>query len=85
MKSSTGLEDSMEYDQDKVGDVVLALLNLTLHDGSRAWKGFDFDVMDRLHAKGYILDPHNKNKSVVLTQEGLKRSEDLFEKHFGKK
>jgi len=85
MKSSTGLEDSMEYDQDKVDDVVLALLNLTLHDGARAWKGFDFDVMDRLYAKGYILDPHNKNKSVVLTQEGLKRSEDLFEKHFGKK
>ena len=85
MKSSTGLEDSMEYDQDKVDDVVLALLNLTLHDGARAWKGFDFGVMDRLYAKGYILDPHNKNKSVVLTQEGLKRSEDLFEKLFGKK
>jgi len=85
MKSSIGLEDSMEYDQDKVDEVVLALLNLTLHDGARAWKGFDFDVMDRLYAKGYILDPHNKNKSVVLTQEGLKRSEDLFEKLFGKK
>jgi hypothetical protein len=85
MKSSTGLEDSMEYDQDKVDDVVLALLNLTLHDGARAWKGFDFEVMDRLYAKGYILDPHNKNKSVVLTQEGLKRSEDLFEKLFVKK
>jgi len=85
MKSSTGLEDSMEYDQDKVDDVVLALLNLTLHDGARAWKGFDFGVMDRLYAKGYILDPHNKNKSVTLTQEGLKRAEDLFEKLFGKK
>jgi len=85
MKSSTGLEDSMEYDQDKVDDVVLALLNLTLHDGARAWKGFDFGVMDRLYAKGYILDPHNKNKSVILTQEGLKRSEDLFEKLFDKK
>jgi hypothetical protein len=85
MKSSTGLEDSMEYDQDKVDDVVLALLNLTLHDGARAWKGFDFEVMDRLYAKGYILDPHNKNKSVVLTQEGLKRSDDLFEKLFVKK
>jgi len=75
----------MEYDQDKVDDAVLALLNLTLHDGSRAWKGFDFDVMDRLHAKGYILDPHNKNKSVVLTQEGLKRSAVMFEALFGKR
>ena len=74
----------MEYDQDKVDDDALALLNLTLHDGARAWKGFAFDVLYRLHAKGYILDPHNKNKSVVLTQEGLKRSEDMFEKLFGK-
>jgi len=74
----------MEYDQDKVDDAVLALLYLTLHDGARAWKGFDFDSMDRLREKGYILDPRNKTKSVVLTEEGLKRSKLLFEKFFGK-
>ncbi len=26
---------------DRVDDCVLALLQLTLHDGARAWKGFD--------------------------------------------
>jgi hypothetical protein len=50
-----------------VDDAVLALLQLTLHDDARAWKGFDFEVMDRLFQKGFILDPVNKNKSVVLT------------------
>jgi len=31
----------MELDQDKIDDVVLALLYLGLHDGARAWKSFD--------------------------------------------
>lgn len=31
-----------------VDATVFALLQLTLHDGVRAWKGFDFEVMDRL-------------------------------------
>jgi hypothetical protein len=64
---------------------VLALLQLTLHDGARAWKGFDFEVMDRLFEKGYIYDPRGKAKSVVLSPEGLERSKALFAKLFGKK
>lgn len=71
-------------DLDRIDDAVLALLRLTLHDGVRAWKGFDFEVMERLHDKGYILDPRGKSKSVVLTGEGLARSNELFEKLFGK-
>jgi hypothetical protein len=30
-----------------------------------------------------ILNPVGKAKSVVLTAEGVKRSEELFRKHFG--
>jgi hypothetical protein len=74
----------MQFDKDKIDDAVLALLFLTLHDGVRAWKGYDWDAMDRLHAKGYILNPAGKAKSVVLTEEGLRRSKELFEKHFAK-
>jgi Domain of unknown function (DUF6429) len=69
----------MEIDEDKVDDAVLALLRLTLHDGQRAWKGFDWDTLDRLHRKGV-----NKAKSVVLTDEGLRRSEALVAALFGK-
>jgi len=74
----------MELDTDKIDDAVLALLSLTLHDGSRAWKGHDFEVMNRLHEKGFIDNPVNKTKSVWLTEEGLKESERLLFELFGK-
>jgi Domain of unknown function (DUF6429) len=74
----------MDYHEDRVDAAVLALLYLTLHDGCRAWKGHDFDVMDRLFEKGFITDPKGKAKSVVLTDEGLARSEALFDAMFGK-
>ena len=72
----------MDYDQNKVDETVLALLYLTLHDYNRAWKGFDWDVMNRLFEKGFIYNPRDKNKSVVLTEEGLRLSEALFQKLF---
>ena len=74
----------MEVDEDKIDEAVLALLYLTLHDERRVWKGMDFEVMNRLHEKGYIDDPVNKNKSVWLTEEGLAKSEVLFDKLFAK-
>jgi Domain of unknown function (DUF6429) len=74
----------MEFDTDKIDDAVLALLSLTLHDGNRAWKGHDWDAMDRLCQKGMIHDPVGKAKSVVLTDAGLAESERLFWKLFGK-
>ena len=73
----------MNYNVDKVDEAVLALLYLTLHDGARAWKSFDWDAMNRLHQKGYISDPVGKAKSVVLTEEGLHEAERLFKKLFG--
>ncbi len=74
----------MEIDRDKIDDAVLALLYLTLDRDGRAWKGFDWDVMDRLHAKGLIANPKIKAKSVWLTEEGAARSERLFGEMFGK-
>ncbi|RDJ08152.1 hypothetical protein B5K05_16525 [Rhizobium phaseoli] len=68
----------MEIDKEKIDDAVLALLWLTLHEGDRAWKGFDWDVLDRLHQKGLIANPAGKAKSLVLSDEGLRRSEELF-------
>ena len=55
---------------------------LTLHDGCRAWKSFDWDATDRLYQKGLIFDPANKTKSVVLTDEGLQKAEELFKALF---
>ena len=72
----------MKINKDSVDDAVLALLWLTLHDGQRAWKGHDWQVLSRLHEKGLILDPVGKAKSVVLTDDGLRRSEELFKALF---
>ena len=75
----------MEIDTEKVDEAVLALLYLTLHDGARAWKGFDWDTLNRLRAKGLISDPVGKAKSVVLTDEGVRESERLFRQLFAKR
>ena len=77
----------MEYDATKLDEVVLALLHFnayTDHGITRAWKGFDWDSLDRLHAQGFISDPKSKAKSVVLTEEGARLAEELFRRHFGK-
>ena len=74
----------MALDTDKIDDAVLALLALTLHDGDRAWKGFDWDALERLHRKGLILNPVGKVKSVVLTAEGLARATALRNAMFAK-
>jgi hypothetical protein len=73
----------MSVNNDKIDEAALALLYLTLHDGYRAWKGFDWDVLDRLHEKGLIDNPRNKTKSVAFTRDGLDRAELLFNEMFG--
>ena len=77
----------MDYDKEKVDEYTLALLYLVIHQreagfGARAWKGFDWDTMNRLHAKGLITNPKRKAKSVGMTEEGHKMSESLFKKFF---
>jgi len=77
----------MNPDPGKIDDAVLALLHLTSFqdrpgDLPRAWKGHDWDTLARLHAKGLISDPVGKAKSVVLTEEGARRAEQLFRQLF---
>jgi hypothetical protein len=75
----------MEYNKDKVDEMALALMYLTTFKdefGMRVWKGLDWAVLDRLHEKGYISNPKSKAKSVGLSEEAAKQSEDLFKKHF---
>lgn len=78
----------MEIDTDKIDEMTLALLYLVMDQegewGGRAWKGFDWDTMNRLHEKGYIGNPVRKAKSVAVTSEGCRKAEELFEKHFAK-
>lgn len=76
----------MNHDEEKVDEVVLALLYLTSfeeHGIARAWRSHDWGALDRLHEKGFISDARTKAKSVVLTEEGLEQSQAMFQKHFG--
>jgi hypothetical protein len=71
----------MTIDNDGIDDAVLALLHLGLHDKYRAWKGFDWDAMNRLHEKGYISDPVGKAIGCLHPRRHA-RSEELFRKMF---
>jgi hypothetical protein len=76
----------MEINEEKIDEVVMALLYLNFHGDHgavRAWKSFDWDAMDRLYKKGLISDPKSKAKSVLVTEEGQKVSKELFKKYFG--
>lgn len=76
----------MEYDKDKVDEVTLALIYLVMWsdgDWQRAWKGFDWDTMARLHEKGWIQDPKGKAKSIGMTDEGAQKARELFLELFG--
>jgi hypothetical protein len=75
----------MDYDQGKVDPAVRALRYRTLHQPGpyQAWKGFDWDMPDRLAAKGLIGDPKNKKKSVDLTDEGVAEAAAAFQRLFG--
>ncbi len=79
-RSSKG--ETMNLDNDKIDRAVLALLYLGLHDEVRAWKGFDWESLNRLYEKGFISNPRGKAKSVVFTEEGLTEAHRLLEEMF---
>ena len=80
-----------EIDLERIDEAVLALMFLTLHEAhndtgaARAWKGFDWEALCRLHEKAMIHDPVGKAKSVMLTPEGVQRSKALFYHMFGRR
>jgi hypothetical protein len=74
-------------DTEKLAEIALALLSLTAfkeHGAVRAWKGLDWDVLDLLYERGWILNPVGKAKSIVLTEVGHRLAEQSFTKHFAR-
>ena len=82
--------DDARIDPARIDEAVLALMYLTLHRDERSsphwrvWKSFDWDAMDRLHQKNLIVDPVGAAKSVILTEEGRRRSEEAFYRLFAR-
>ena len=45
----------------------------------RAWKGYDFALLDRLKEEG-LIDFSYKTKSLYLTEEGVKMAQEAIER-----
>ncbi|MBT9553837.1 MAG: hypothetical protein IV088_23585 [Hydrogenophaga sp.] len=67
----------------EIEEAVLALLGALEFDNGRAWKRFDFDVMQSLADQGLISDPKGRTESVRLTPEGMARAKALADRLFG--
>ena len=74
-------------DQEKLAEAALAILSLSRmveSYGVSAWKGIDWDVMNKLHEKGWISNPVGKQKSVGITEKGIELADQFLEKYFAK-
>ena len=78
-------DKSGKPDTDKIDEYTLALLYLGMQEdkyGSRAWKGFDWETLNRLHEKGFISNPKGKSKSVAVSKGGYRKAKEMFKKLF---
>lgn len=74
----------MEYDKDQVDEMTMALIFLVTTregEGGRAWKGFDWKILERLHQRGWLAQPQIKSLSLEITAEGMAKGQECFEKY----
>ena len=76
---------SDDIDTGRIDAAVLALLWSNLRGTGMAWKGFDWDAMERLHQRGFITNPVGKARSVELTAEGREEAGRLFDELFARR
>ena len=75
----------MDYKQ-AVKELTIMLLYLTswqekdFYNSQRAWKGYDFDILNELAEDGVISDS-KRSKSVVIHEEGVKMAKELLQKY----
>lgn len=70
------------HDPKRIEEVVLALLGAFEFENGRAWKRFDFDVMQSLANQGLLSNPRGKSESVRLTPEEMARAKALADRFF---
>jgi len=73
--------------KEKIKELTLMLLYLNSweEDGpyeksKRAWKGFDFDVLNLLSDEGLIYDG-KRSKSITFSEQGIIKAKELLEKY----
>ena len=82
-------EIDFKNNEQAIEEITLLLIALTSWkekitgiDVTRAWKGYDFDMLNALTEKGYI-SGSKRSKLVILTDEGLKKANELIKKYLG--
>lgn len=50
-------------------------------DDKYAWKGYNFDVLNKLDEKDYIRQGSHRAKSMYITKEGEVKAKELLEKY----
>lgn len=48
---------------------------------AKAWKGYDFDVLNDLDDKNYIEQGSYRSKSIVITERGLETAQMLLNRY----
>jgi hypothetical protein len=75
----------VRFDTEKIDEAVMAVVYLTAFKDRgtiRAWKTVAWDVMHRLHLKGFIEDSKAHTSSVRFTAAGVARAESAAAKLF---
>ena len=70
-------------------ELTMMLMYLTKFNGKshfesdlyRAWKGFNFDIINDLDEEGYIQQGSHRSKSLAITDEGMELSRELLAKY----
>ena len=50
-------------------------------DDKYAWKGYNFDMLNKLDEQDYIRQGSHRSKSMYITKEGESRAKELLEKY----
>ena len=79
--------EDIQNDEQTISELTLLLIALTSWQEkicglniTQAWKGYDFRILDQLKEQGYIAGS-KRSKLTMLTDEGLKKAEELVEKY----
>ena len=75
--------------EEQIKELTLLLLYLTSwkekdpfgDECMRAWKGYDFDVLNELQDEHFIGGSTYKAKSTYLTESGVAKAKELMEKY----
>lgn len=75
--------------EEKIKELSLLLLYLTSWkendlpgEMKRSWKGYPFDILNELTDED-LLRGSTRSKSVYLTEDGIKKAEELMKKYLG--